>query len=256
MNLTRLNDDLAVALAWLTRLPVTYPSNQPRLSDAAWSFPLVGLVVGAIGAAGFMLFVGLGASHLTAGALTVGLMLLLTGGLHEDGLADFFDGLGARGGATEKLAAMRDSRVGTYGVLALIVILIVRVSALYGVGTSLDALVLVAACVIARAAMVWAMSAHALARADGAARQAGQPDSAVVARATALALVIVATLAFAVPYGIAGIVLAPLLAFAVAVSVCRRALAHFGGMTGDVYGAVCLLSETAALVLLVMILPV
>ena len=108
---------LRVAFAFLTRLPVGSPPDLP-LARAAWAFPVVGALVGAIGGGIYLCaeFVGLAGS--TAALLAVGATVLATGALHEDGLADTADGLVARGDPARRLAVMRDSRIGTYGALA------------------------------------------------------------------------------------------------------------------------------------------
>src|SRR5579864_6859060 len=100
-------DDLLIAAAFLTRMPIPTPAVLPgRLAQASWAFPLVG--------------VGVGLPTLAAALIAVAGTAALTGALHEDGLADTADGFG--GGATPeaKLTIMRDSRNGAYGVLALI----------------------------------------------------------------------------------------------------------------------------------------
>ena len=137
-RLTSVDTDLAIALGWLTRLPTRFPeaAADRKLAQALWAFPVVGAVLAAALAATFAAMIGLGANGLLAAAVTVALSVLLTGALHEDGLADMLDGLGARGGRDARLAAMRDSRIGTYGTLGLILFLLTRVAAL----SSLDML--------------------------------------------------------------------------------------------------------------------
>ena len=252
MTFRQLNGDLALSLVWLTRFPVAMTGgSKRRLADAAWAFPLVGLIVGGVGAAILMLGNWTGAPYLLTAVLAVSAMILATGALHEDGLADFADGLGARGGATEKLAAMRDSHIGTYGVLALIVSFAVRVTALAGLS---EALVLVAACVISRALMVRVMQALPFARPDGAASAAGQPDMATVWRAGAMALLLTVLLALVGGFGLLETGLAVVSAVGAGLYVSRMAVRTLGGVTGDVLGAICLVSETVMLVVLAIML--
>ena len=106
----------------LTRLPMgwlTTSVGPGRLADAVWAFPVVGAVVGAIGGAVFWFCTRLGMPPGVAAVWTLVSMLLVTGALHEDGLADFADGLGGGRTRERKLAIMRDSRIGTFGGLAL-----------------------------------------------------------------------------------------------------------------------------------------
>jgi adenosylcobinamide-GDP ribazoletransferase len=84
------------------------------------AFPAAGLVVGAIIGAVLVLVTWLGAPAAVAAPIAVAAGLLVTGALHEDGLADTADGFGGGATAERKLEIMRDSRIGTYGVLALI----------------------------------------------------------------------------------------------------------------------------------------
>ncbi|WP_181180926.1 adenosylcobinamide-GDP ribazoletransferase, partial [Paracoccus sp. FO-3] len=129
--MARLLAQAALALVWLTRLPVgrLLPASPPTLAQAAWAFPLVGLAVGFIGAAVLGLAALAGLPGMVAALLAVGAMILATGALHEDGLADCADG---SGGATRerRLEIMRDSRIGSYGVLALVLVTGLRVAAI------------------------------------------------------------------------------------------------------------------------------
>lgn len=248
--------ELALALGWLTRLPVRFPAQAEdrRLAGAVWAFPLAGAVVGAAGSAAFVAIHCLGGAPLLAAALAVAAMTAVTGALHEDGAADFFDGLGARGGREARLAAMRDSRTGVYGVAALILLLAVRVAALSQVSSPGAIAVLLAAPALARAGMAWVMLSRDPARRDGAGHAAGRAGEGGVIAAFLLGLAVTAAAAFVAPIGLAGIVLGPLLALVVAEAVARKAAQAFGGYTGDVLGAVAVLTETVLLVLFALIL--
>jgi adenosylcobinamide-GDP ribazoletransferase len=243
MNFQRLNDELAVALTWLTRLPVQFPANAPTLAQSAWAFPIVGLMLGAASAATFVILQSIGAPDLLAAVLAIATLTVLTGGLHEDGLADFFDGLGARGGKSGKLAAMRDSNIGTYGVLALVISFGVRTGALASVD---HAIALIAVCALSRTAMVLAMRNMTPARTDGAGHKAGRPEDLAQKAAMGIAtgLLILWVLIGGAIVGAILIALAAALSF---LWIRNRAENAYGGYTGDVLGALCLLSETAML---------
>src|SRR5215472_9830092 len=120
--------DFRLALGFLTRFPVGDAVGE--LAPASWAFPLAGVLVGAFAGLIYWIAMRIGLSAPLAGALAVAGGVLATGALHEDGLADFADGLGVRGGPAERLAAMRASGIGSYGVLALILGLLLRVLAL------------------------------------------------------------------------------------------------------------------------------
>src|SRR6267154_651601 len=119
LDLDPLLDELRVAVAFYTRLPVAQPTpvDGAALARAAWAAPLVGVLIGALGALAYWIAYRLNLPPLVAATLAVGATLLLTGCLHEDGLADTADGFG--GGATRAqiLDIMRDSRIGTSGAL-------------------------------------------------------------------------------------------------------------------------------------------
>src|SRR5260221_13885986 len=119
--------DLQVALGFLTRLPVRARGS---LGNAAWTFPLVGLVVGAVAALVFAVARALSLPHEIGSILAVAATIALTGALHEDGPADTADGFGGGVERWQRLAIMRDSRIGSYGVIALVLGLLLRVSAL------------------------------------------------------------------------------------------------------------------------------
>jgi adenosylcobinamide-GDP ribazoletransferase len=245
MNFTRLNDELAVALTWLTRLPVQFPANAPTLASAAWAFPVVGAIVGAIAALVFLLAEWAGAPALLAGVLAVAAMTLVTGGLHEDGLADFFDGLGARGGKTEKLAAMRDSHIGVYGVLSLIISFAARATALASADV---AFALIVICALSRTAMVQTMRELPPARVDGSGHAAGIPESSGGRLTVLIAVALAGVWMFTGSAGLTAVGLILAAGFLAMVLVVRKARRTLGGFTGDVLGAICLTSETVMLI--------
>ena len=118
----------------LTRLPVSSRwfegLGERRLADGLWSFPLVGVIVGSIGGIGLMAASSFGLHPLTCALIAFGLVMVATGALHEDGLADVLDGFGGAGSAKDKLKIMKDSRIGSFGVLGLVVAVGLKVTAL------------------------------------------------------------------------------------------------------------------------------
>lgn len=234
--------DLPAALVLLTRLPI------PALPDkaftngarATWAYPLAGLLLALITG-----LIGLGAAALgLAAPVTAGLMLgaliLLTGAMHEDGLADTADGLWGGHDRSHRLEIMKDSRIGAYGVLALIVAMGLRWLGLSGVTWA----ELAVALVLSRAMMPPLMYALPHARADGLSQSVGTPPLASVT----LALVIGAGMAIAL-MGTAGLV-AIAVAGLVAALIGWIAKAKIGGQTGDILGATQLCTEIAILIVL------
>ncbi|WP_426441126.1 adenosylcobinamide-GDP ribazoletransferase [Bradyrhizobium genosp. P] len=116
-------DDLRTAIAFLTRLPMPHPDGgrSDQFARAQRMFPLVGGLIGAAVGLVCLLLRVIGVPDLAAAALALGGGALLTGALHEDGLADVADGFGGGRDTAAKLQIMRDSRLGTYGALILLV---------------------------------------------------------------------------------------------------------------------------------------
>src|SRR5258708_2854655 len=125
-------DDLRVAGAFLTRLPMPHPDGPilPNFARAHRAFPVVGALIGAVTGFTYLGLHAIGLPSLAAAALALGASALLTGALHEDGLADMADGFGGGRDKAGKLEIMRDSRLGTYGALALMVSFVAKLSAL------------------------------------------------------------------------------------------------------------------------------
>lgn len=212
--------------------------------------PLVGLALGAV--AGLPLVaIAAGAPHATllGAVLAVGALALLTRGLHLDGLADTADGLGSRAPAARALDIMRQSDIGPFGVVTLVLVLLADVASLAGLGggawTGCAALAVAAA--TGRVAALQATSAPP-ARPDG--------FGALVRGAATPPLQAVAVVAVLVVGGLLGTAvdatwwrwpLAQAVALAVAFALRRHTTRRFGGTTGDVYGAVI---ETATAVTL------
>lgn len=232
----------AHAAGFLTRLPVPQPLDHAPslLGRSTRYFVPVGLALGALAGAVWLLALDLGLPALAAAVLTVGTLVALTGGLHEDGLADCADGLGGNVPRERALEIMRDSRIGTFGALALILSLILRVACLAALGPAEGVLALVLATGIGRAGLVASLALLPYARPEGLA-QGAETDR----RNLFLALA-VAGLA-AVVLGTAAGLVALLMATAVWIWFATLLRKRLGGYTGDGLGATAQLCEIAAL---------
>src|SRR5579883_3399555 len=128
-------EDLITAAAFLTRLPLRAPPPLPgALARASWVFPVIGAGIGIVGGLAYVVAASLGLPVLAAALIAIGATVLLTGGLHEDGLADVADGFGGGADRAAKLAIMRDSRSGAFGVLAVVLSVGLRAAALASLG--------------------------------------------------------------------------------------------------------------------------
>lgn len=227
--------DLRLAMLFSTRLPLASPRvvEGGDLARASWALPIAGAVVGAFGALVYWLAYAVGLAPFLAATLAVTATLLVTGGLHEDGLADTADGFGGATSRERRLDIMRDSRVGSFGACALGLTLLLRVGALATLAEpALVAPALVAAHAAARAILPIFMRLTPPARADGLAAAAGRPSLATAALAGCIGA---ATLFLAIPRTAAVIAIAVLAAATVGLS--RFTMRQIGGHTGDVVGA-------------------
>jgi adenosylcobinamide-GDP ribazoletransferase len=232
------------ATAFFTRLPIAAARHHDwPLADAGWAFPLVGAGIGAAAALAFLLAQLVGLGDWPAALLAVLSGVALTAALHEDGLADTADGfLGGRD-REAKLAIMRDSRHGTFGVLAIVFSISLRSAALASIGDVIHAgLALIAAHAVSRAALPVAMWRLAPARAEGLGATAGNARPPAVIGAVAIGAAISVT-ALGPMRGGVGICLTGVIVFAM-VGIARR---QIGGQTGDVLGAFQQLGEIVML---------
>lgn len=236
--------DLTAALGLLTRLPVPVDGTAAaaRGARAAWAWPLAGLAVAGIaGAVGWAALVaGLPAG--VAAGLVLAAQVMATGALHEDGLADTADGLWGGWDKERRLEIMRDSRIGAYGVVALVLSLGLRWSALAVVMAGPGWIwALLAAGVASRAGMVVLMAGLPPARPGGLSAATGQPPGSAVWRAAALGAVA------CVPLLGAGGMWALAAAAGALAGLAAVARAKIGGQTGDILGAGQQLAEIAVL---------
>lgn len=237
-------DEARLGMMVLTRLPMGEAALQSgaTIGRAVWIFPLAGALIGAICGGVYALALLVRLSPALGAALALAAGALATGCLHEDGLADFCDGIGGGRDRAAKLEIMRDSRIGTYGATALILSFLLRWSAVVALGAPPHVVTAwIAVGALSRAAMLVPLCFLPPARADGLGVQAASPPTASVIAAVALAIGIAgAAIGWrAVPVG--GTIL--IVAGAVAIIAQRQ----LKGFTGDVLGACALASEAIGL---------
>jgi len=252
---------LYLAVMLLTRIPLPAVARTvPQGISAAsvWAFPVVGAVVGLVGGLIFFVATRAGLGIASASLLAIGSQVILTGGLHEDGLADAADGFGGGRDRDRKLAIMRDSRIGTYGVLALLLVAGLRYSALSELASSLISIsdeydetinhtasvviTLIVAGALSRTAMAVLWFALPPARTDGLAASAGQVPARALLTGITLALILAALL-LDTPLLVAAFAAVSL----VTLAMLLLARWQIGGHTGDVLGATQQVTEVAAL---------
>jgi adenosylcobinamide-GDP ribazoletransferase len=245
-------DDMLHALLFLTRLPVPAPIRGDRpLMHTGWVFPLVGLLVGALGGAALWLCAHAGIPVLAASLIALALTAFLTGALHEDGLADLADGFGGGGTQERKIEIMRDSRVGSYGALAVVICTGIKAACLANlaiVAPWLAAVGLMAAHILGRTAILPIAFCLAPATATGLGSGAGRAKPVT----TGLCLAFGTVLSFALLPGIGFIaaLAATALAGGGAALLAKR---QIGGYTGDVLGGAEQAVECCVLLVLTMV---
>lgn len=229
--------DFRIAIGFLTVLPIGHSADiddhRAGLRFGARAFPLAGLVVGLFGALIYAIAHMLRLPPEAAAFIAIAAMTVLTGAIHEDGLADMADGAMARQTLTERLAIMRDSRIGTFGTLALIIVVGIKTGILGAIGWADQVAPLLIGCAAASRAVLPAMMRFmAPARSDGLAFAAGRPEENQVVLAALLGGAL--ALLFLGPF--AGLV-AIIAGIGAACAVGWIAKKRLGGVTGDVLGA-------------------
>ena len=247
--------DFAGAWVFYSILP-GWPWVRPRFERIARFAPWVGLVIAAIQSGVWWVLLALGWSSPAAVAVLIAMGLWLTGGLHVDGVMDTADGLSA--GATRRLEAMEDSRVGASGVQAFAMVLILQVAALLFLAQRCPngiPVVLAMAAFWGRCSPLWAVLRFAYLKVDG---TAGfhRAQARGVREICPAGLTVACTIGAALLAGL-GLDLALTLVVGVfsAVVVAESLGRRLGGHTGDSYGACVVWTETLSLMLLALLAP-
>lgn len=250
----RLADDLVMGLRFFSRLPTgDRPHQRPDLARMVLAAPFTSLVIGLLPAALLMGLLWLGVPGYFAAALAVAALVVCTGAMAEDAIADAADGLFGGDSIERRLEIMKDSRHGSYGVAALALYLLLRVTALGALAAMpLEAGALwLAAMVLGRSGALWLSVALPPARSGGASASAGRAGARGFAVGAGFAVLV--TFVLAAPFvGVLGLLATLLAAVAVAlfwVRLCRRLI---GGQTGDLIGALQALIEVAVLTIFLM----
>ncbi|WP_314173002.1 adenosylcobinamide-GDP ribazoletransferase [Streptomyces winkii] len=250
------------ALGTLTVLPVHVPrwDRDSARRGMEWA-PFAGLLVGLAAAAAGLLALLLGTSSLVAAVVSVAVPAVLTRGLHLDGLADVADGLGSAKPAEGALRVMKRSDIGPFGVLTLVFVLLAQVAVvneLYGQGGwPHGALAVIVSAVTARTALTLAArSGVPAARTDGLGSLVAGTVPVRTSVAVGAGVAVASAVAGAVVgwwnplFGAVSYLFAVILGLAAAELLLRHCRRRFGGVTGDVFGALAECAATVALVVL------
>lgn len=252
----KLTEELGLAVGLLTRLPLPAFENRTKatIASAFWAYPLAGALVGAAAAAIFWLAATAGFSSVIPAVLAMAVSTLISGGFHEDGLSDFWDGLGGGRTRDDKLAIMRDSRIGTYGALALFFTLSLHIALIVNLydyaGLATVAAALISMEIAARGSIALPVAFLGPARDRGLGHAlAGLPQKT---------LVIAVFIAILIPIGLLGFDGVIMVAGATVGAAVITLLAGYflDGFTGDVLGATVTTARLFALGALILhVLP-
>lgn len=241
-------DDLAAVIGFYSRLPVPPPRAGMVLAGSVWIVPLAGVVIAAPAAAALVV-ASLLLPPLAAATIAVVVLTATTGALHEDGFADCADGFWGGHTPARRLEIMRDSRLGTFGVLALVAAVLLKVALVAEAvthGAFGAAAIFMAAAVAGRTVALYPWVGLPSARPDGLAAAAGRPTTSTFR--TALVLGLLVTTALTAPVAWLAVIPAAVAAAAAAKWVASVADARIGGSTGDVIGAAVVGGDVAYLV--------
>ncbi|MFF6998563.1 adenosylcobinamide-GDP ribazoletransferase [Streptomyces sp. NPDC008313] len=257
MSKTPLPDGLRFAFGTLTVFPVEVTRWDRAAARAGMvCAPLAGLAVGVCAAVPGVLLLWLGAGPLLAAVASVAVPAALTRGLHLDGLADTADGLGSGRPAEDALRIMKQSDIGPFGVITLLLVLFAQVAALfqaYGGSWARGALAAAVAATAARLALTLAARAGvppARPEGLGAAVAGTVPVRGALAAAAVVAAAAAGAGVLTGGYDAVRCAVAVAVACAAAELLLRHCVRRFGGVTGDVFGGVAETAATAALVVL------
>jgi adenosylcobinamide-GDP ribazoletransferase len=238
--------DCCVAGTFLTRLPfptVKGGDKKGALVGASRAFPVVGAAIGLIAGISLMAAAGLDLHPLACAFVALAASAMVTGALHEDGLADVADGFGGGKTKTEKLKIMKDPQIGVFGVLAVVISVGIRAGIVGGLpGPGVAIAVLIAAHALSRGLLPGVLAIMTPARKSGLAHKSGTPDDE--GWATALVLGALMAFLFLGPMGGLMAIVGAIAAVAVVVWLANR---QIGGVTGDVLGAQQQVAEIAVL---------
>ncbi len=245
-----LSADVIMALRFFSRLPTgPSPHRPPSLNRIAPVLGLVGVLIGLPSALVMLVLALIGLPALLAAGFGIVAMVIVTGAMAEDALADSADGMWGGNDAARRLEIMKDSRHGTYGVLAIVLLVSLRLAALaalivqslYGA-----AFVWLAAQLIARQGALWLPTRLGPARSDGLAKKAGGLTGRTFWLSSAVSGLLAAALA--APFvGVAGLAVAAVVAVFAVWGWTRICRLKVGGFSGDLIGALQAIVEIGVL---------
>ena len=243
-------EDILITTAFFTRIPIKFTTNHNRvLMQACWCFPVIGAAIGLLGSAFLYLLLAFHIPVPISAIITIGFFIILTGALHEDGLADTADGLGGGADKKSRIEKMRDSKIGSYGVLAIVSLTLIKVNAIITLVTGkpfeIAMFSIICAHSISRFGIIFIPYFSSLASDEGLAWFAGKPKSIGVIGSFLITSIFILLL-LPPDQALLSIILAMVSVGTVGLLATRK----IKGYTGDILGAAQQVSETTILVYL------
>ncbi|MFC1906482.1 adenosylcobinamide-GDP ribazoletransferase [Chloroflexota bacterium] len=244
------------ALQFLTIIPLPWRRevSPAELGHSTAYFPLVGLIIGLI-LLGWRWLLGLFLPPEVANVLVIATLVLFSGALHLDGLLDTFDGIAGHGSVEERWRAMRDSRAGGIGVIAVCCLLLVKFVSLNSIPDAVLGKALVLMPVVSRWAMAYAIFAYPYARPDGLGKAFKEATRWLRFTVATVVTFVVAVFLFPLP-GLTFPLSALLLLMAswiLVVTMAAYLRSKFAGLTGDTYGAINEVIEVSVLIIILVL---
>jgi len=235
---------LIFALQFLTIIPIKTKKSieESNIPQSIIFFPLVGLLLGLVLVSANTLCIHLSLNRFLTDAILITSLIILTGGLHLDGLADTVDALSSNKNRAEMLKIMRDSTIGTMGALSLIVVILLKLSLLYSINPKFVNISLFLMCVLSRYSLVFPMFLFPYARQEGKARAFIDGSNLKKFILTGL-IALACSILFLDLKGIIPFILVMIFAFLIGKHISSK----INGITGDTLGAINELTEVLVL---------
>ncbi len=247
MKINEILEDISIAIIVLTRIPINniLSINQNiEIHRGQWAYPIVGASIGLVLFMLICLFEGMGISRQISLLISLSLGILLTGALHEDGVADFFDSLGGRDYATRQ-KILKDSRLGTYGVLALIIVFMLKFFLILGLESRLAlACGLIACSSLSRFSILLLVNYSTLSK------QAGLTKHLKKVKDKTILLCGIFCMLWFIPAGLPAIIFTIILGYGFVYLFIRFIVPLNKGLTGDILGLCVVFAEIFSLLVI------
>ena len=247
MKINQILEDLSIATIVLTRIPINniFSINQNiEVHRGQWAYPLVGASIGFFLFLLICLFESIGIPRQVSILISLSLGILLTGALHEDGVADFFDSLGGKN-YTSRQKILKDSRLGTYGVLALIIVFLLKFSLILGLQSRLEL-----ACGLIAGSSLGRFSILLLVNYCDLSKEAGLTKHLKKVNNKTLILCGIFCLLWMIPAGFFAIIATILFCYAFIYIFLKFIIAFNQGLSGDILGLSVVFVEIFSLIII------